>query len=191
MGIIFICCRIILFEDFINIIKILIEIVFTVLTGVSAIIGISYLKKLREKKSEAVIGFWIRLEMQILMIYNRINDFPELLASLCEDDSIEKLSVKEMEDDFYKMIQNALDFITSNSNQVPLSAGWTQNYKKFVSFLNDYIQYSYRTEDNVVYFHKFRTSVELQNYICEQKEYMKQLINIIDTELEKIEDNFK
>lgn len=178
--------NILIIENVCNIIKIVAETLLCGVTGGCAILGVSYLRKLKEKKQESLAGFWIQFGAQIIMINNRIQDFPELLSSMCSDDSIEKLSVDQLENDFYAIVKNTLDFIKCHDNQIPLVPGWTENYFFFITFLNDYDQYHYK-KDGVPYFYKFQTANELDSYRKKQIRCMQQLINIINNELKKLE----
>lgn len=174
------------FDAIIGYTKDVVEIALTVITGVVAIFGISYLRKLKEKKAESIVGFCIHLKIRIVEILRRIEDFPQLLYFLCDDDSLTNLNTEEMHNDFCKLVKETLKFIKDNNNQVPIVTGWTENYTAFISFLSIIDSYDYNIDGEQSY-HKFTENSELIKFVEDNKKNMKNLVKMIDIELTAIE----
>lgn len=73
---------------------------------------------------------------------------------------------------FKKLVEESIQFIKTSSDQIPAYVGWTDDYNKFISFLNDLIQFDISDGDN--YF-KFE-----EGNINERNRYVKDICNIID-----------
>lgn len=119
----------------------------SIVTGVSLILGLRYIKSLKEKTSAATFSFWTQLSIRIYEILSRMKQ--ENGAGLLDNLFSQKARIEwpdmapkiEAVYEFKKKIEDLLDFIENTPDQMPAYVGWTEDYKIIISFFNDIINY--------------------------------------------------
>lgn len=122
------------------------SILLNIITGVSIIKGIGYLKGLKEKTNSATFNFWSQLRARIKELLSWLREDYNLLANMYEgvarDAWESELGPKqERIKQFKQLVEETLKFIKSTPDQMPAYKGWTNDYNFVVSFLNDVVQY--------------------------------------------------
>lgn len=164
--------------DYIDNIEKAISILLNVITGVGIIIGLGYLKSLKDKTYTAAFGFWSQF-------YNRIY---ELLRWLKADNSIisnmyspqarrmwenDLIEVNDRTKEFKEKVQSMLEFMMQESDQMPAYIGWADDYNKLMEFFYDIIQYDIC---NIHDFFKFCEPVNIE----EKNNYCKKIIETME-----------
>lgn len=142
------------------------------ITGVGIIIGLGYLKSLRDKTYNATFGFWAQF-------YNRIY---ELLRWLKEDNSVinnlyspqarkpwenDLAEVSDRTKEFKEKVNDILDFLMHEADQMPAYVGWASDYNKLLEFFYDIVQYDICNTNKCFKFWK-PVDIEERNKYCEE-----------------------
>ena len=177
--------------DIISGIESSVNIIFMLITGVCAIIGILLISKFKEKAIEATFSFWTQLRIRLLRIENRLKNNNGLVNNLYSNDVKSAWSdtgiSPSTEDviDFYNMVEETLHFMENAEDQMPAYRGWVDDYNCVVSFFEDMICYDIR--DTVKKFkYNGNESLNERDKLCEEKcKVMKSLIDgILDKQRE-------
>lgn len=119
-----------------------VEIMSKIVVGVVSIIGIMYIKPLKDKTITATFTFWSQLKVRLSEIRVRLEADEGILWNIYEQKSQERLAptmtrVQELKDE----IQNTLDYIKKTPDQMPAYQGWSGDYTKLISLLEDCLVY--------------------------------------------------
>lgn len=162
------------------------DIVLSVLTGVIAIIGISYIKPLKDKTISATFTFWSQLKIRLIPIKARLEADNDILSNIYNDDDDESLHPKkdritELKTD----IQNTLEYIKNTPDQMPAYRGWSVDYAKLILLLEDCLVYD--IENGESYFKNIIHDSTNKNYQEEICKTIDKIICGIDERQKKIE----
>lgn len=119
-----------------------VEIMSKIVIGVVSIIGITYIKPLKDKTLTATFTFWSQLKVRLIEIRVRLEADKGILWNIYERKPQEKLApamtrVKEIKEE----IQNTLDYIKKTPDQMPAYQGWSRDYTQLISLLEDCLVY--------------------------------------------------
>ncbi len=141
------------------------------ITGVGVIIGLGYLRSLRDKTYNSTFGFWSKL-------YNRIY---EPLRWLKEDNSIvnnlyspqakktwenDLAEVSDRTKEFKEKAIDILKFLAHETDQMPAYIGWADDYNKLLEFFYDIVQYDICNPNECFKFWE-SVNIEERNRYCE------------------------
>lgn len=163
----------------------------SVFTGVVAIIGLGYIKPLKDKTRAATFTFWSQLSVRLILIRKWINHDNGLLDNMYSGNAKKEWVVLAPKADrikqFKEIVQATLDYIEETSDQMPAYIGWSGDYAKLIGYLSDMIVYD--ITDNTGYF-KFTKPVgedERKKYCTEICETIDAICKGIKRKQEKIE----
>lgn len=128
-----------------NNIDTIVGILISIITGVSIILGMRYLKSLKEKYTVATFTFWSQINVRIVRLYSLLkgekrflnNMYPPAVQANWETNNLTHQRVKEYQD----LVKDTLKFLESTDDQMPAYVGWSEDFKEFIQFLTDIIQY--------------------------------------------------
>lgn len=132
-------------DSFLNFTNILVDIFLSVVTGVTMIIGLRYLKSLKEKKLAASFSFWSQLKLKIIRLNNYLFWNKEIVNNLYSIETRiqweeKEIPIKQLEE-FKQLSIDILSYLDKTSDQMPAYNGWTEDMKNFIDFLAKIIQY--------------------------------------------------
>lgn len=119
---------------------------FNIVTGVSIIKGIGYLKNLKEKTNSATFNFWSQLRARLWEVLSWLKDDYSLLDNMYESIARRSwqsnlASGEQRVEEFKQIVMDSLEYIKTTPDQMPAYKGWTNDYNFIVSFLNDVTKY--------------------------------------------------
>lgn len=135
------------------------KVFLNITTGVCAIIGIGYLRKLREKRNLSVYSFWQQIRVRIGAICSWLESDYSLINNLYTPE-IRLVRESELTEDpnrieeFKKLAIQTLEYIKQTPDQMPAYRGWTEDYTVIIEFLDDVIRYDISNPDNFFKFIK-------------------------------------
>lgn len=148
------------------------DILALVIGGVFAIKGFNYIKSLREKKASAIFGFWNHLSVKLIMIKNRLKCDASIINNLYSSEirnswqnsgaPADDERVKE----FMNVAKDTLELIKSETDQLPAYKGWTNDYLKFIEFLDDIIYYDILNPTSNFKFDELPVKIEERDAYC-------------------------
>lgn len=159
-------------------------IILNLALGVGAFKGLGYLKTYREKRNAATFTFWVQLRVRMMEIKSWLATDYSLIDYLY-DEKIRGTWESESTADiqriicFKKIVEESIQFIKTSSDQIPAYVGWTDDYNKFIAFLNDLIQFDISDGDN--YF-----KYEEESNISDRNQYVIDICEIIDRMCQEI-----
>lgn len=168
-------------QNIVTICKDFFSIILSIITGLCALTGVSYIKALKNKKLEAASGFWIQilsylLELKNLMGNNRLAlDF---LYSKDAKNNNENIGNRSNENrlELSDMSQKVLALIMGSNNQIPVCRGWTQRYIKLNELLYDL---SHLKDDYYSKWDEWDNGVSRENYYKENIDNLNKMISAI------------
>lgn len=152
--------------------------------GLGAYKGLGYLKTYKEKRNAATFTFWVQLRVRMMEIKCWLEQDYGLINYLYDEDTRgdwvnESAAVDSRISIFKNMVVETIQFIKSTPDQMPAYVGWVDDYNKFISFLNDIIQFD--ISDGRNYF-KFEEEKSVNDRDC----YIKDICNVMDRMCNKI-----
>lgn len=182
-----------------NIIKCIVDqlndlstIFLSIVTGVSIIRGIGYLKSYKDRKNAATFTFWSQLRMRLIKLFNWLDNDHSLLDNLYPEDlrnSWESNLQAEAERvaEFKKGVQETIQYIESTSDQMPVYIGWTEDYNKLIEFLYDIIQYDICNPNKYFKFKENKSLRDREQYCVFMCELIKKMCAQIEQKQKDIE----
>lgn len=152
-----------------------IDIILKIVTGVIAIIGLRYIKPLKDKTLGATFTFWSQLKIRLIRIRVRLEADKGILKNLYaenDQDSVEGLSPSTHRvDELKKDIEDTIDFIRKTPDQMPAYQGWSKDYFTLLFMLEECIVYDICDNQN-----HFKAVLDAQEKI----DYSNKMCDIID-----------
>lgn len=123
----------------------IVGILISIITGVSVILGLHYLKSLKEKYTVATFTFWSQINVRIVRLCSLLkeekrflnNMYPHSVQANWETSNLSQQRVKE----YQNLVKETLKFLESTDDQMPAYIGWSEDFKEFIQFLTNIIQY--------------------------------------------------
>ncbi len=162
-----------------------VDIISTIFTGVIAIIGIRYIKPLKDKTLSATFTFWSQLKIRLISIKTRLEADKEILANIYYNDTENLLPQKERIVELKREIQNTLDFIKNTPDQMPAYRGWSKDYMELIALFEDCIVYDI-CEGNA-HFKRLTEGSDKMDYQKEMSCIIEKIITEIDNRQKKVE----
>ena len=135
----------------------LVGIIISIVTGVSIIRGIRYLKTLKEKQYLATFTFWSQINVRIIRIHNLLTENKGLLNNLYPPKARTLWEVSsppiEIVNEFKNLVCQTLEYLESTTDQMPAYLGWSNDFSEFMSFLTEIVQYDI-CKDNEYFFNE-------------------------------------
>ena len=163
----------------------------SIFTGVIAIIGLGYIKPLKDKTRAATFTFWSQLSVRLTVIRKWIEQDNGLLDNMYSGNAKIEWSVlapsTERITQFKEIVQSTLDYIKETSDQMPAYKGWSKDYAEIINYLSDMVIYD--IANNSEYF-KFVTPVSENartQYCSEICDTISKICTHIEAKQKKIE----
>lgn len=163
----------------------------SILTGVVAIIGLGYLKPLKDKTRAATFTFWSQLSVQLTVISKWIEQDNGVLDNMYSGNAKRAWSVltpdSERIKQFKEIVQATLNYIKETDDQMPAYEGWSEDYTRVIGYLSDMVVYD--ISNNTGYF-KFVTEAsedQRKKYCSEICDAIKKLCDGIVEKQKEIE----
>lgn len=158
-----------------------VELMSKIVIGVVSIIGIMYIKPLKDKTMTATFTFWSQLKVRLTEIRVRLEADEGILWNIYEQKSQEKLSptmprVQELK----KEIQNTLDYIKNTPDQMPAYQGWSGDYTRLISLLEDCLVYDICDDK-----HHFKLVTDDDEIIVDYNTEIRAIISKICSEIDR------
>lgn len=162
--------------------------VCTLFTGAWCFVRI---KKLKEKRLDAMFSFLTRLSIRLKLLISSLEKYStDIQNALC----YESTQSGEEEDDnsyssnivlsFLATCQETLTFLMNSDNQVPIQIGWIKKYKKLIEFLDVYV----KTEDENFFMWLTDESSKKEKFFDEHLKNMKSMLKEIEAQQTKLEE---
>lgn len=155
-------------------------ILLSIITGVSMILGMRYLKSLKEKKLSASFSFWSQMKLKIIrlrnyMLWNKeiINNFYNTKSRLGWE---EKEVAMEQLQEFKKLAIEILEYLDKTPDQMPAYKGWSKDMIDFVDFLSKLVQYDICKSDEMFFSDNIVKKEERDAYYADVCKIMESLI---------------
>ncbi len=141
--------------------------IFTIANSIFAmvviIIGLNWLKPLKEKQSAASFTFWSQMYIRLMKIYGYIKSNDKCLFYWYSPEARTEWQgiLAPNQDEFEQLkaiIDETLSFLQDANDQMPAYYGWTDDYTKLLSYFTDMIVYDICDSEKNFKFH------ELTNY---------------------------
>lgn len=159
--------RAVIFDFFISMLDSLstmVGIFLSVITGVSMIFGMRYLKSLKEKKLAASFSFWSQIKLKIIQLLNYMLSNKEIINNFYSTESRLRWEEKEVAmqqlEEFKKLTVDIIKYLDETPDQMPAYIGWSNDMLQFIDFLSKVVQYDICKSD----------SMYLKNGIVEKEE---------------------
>ncbi len=136
-------------------INVIVSIFLSIVTGVSMIFGMRYLKSLKEKKLAASFSFWSQIKLKIIRMHNYMLWNKEIINNFYSVDS--RLQWEENEvtmeqlQDFKKLAKEILEYLDQTEDQMPAYNGWSKDMLELIDFLSKVIQYDICKNDDMFF----------------------------------------
>lgn len=118
------------------------DIIVNFIVIIGGVLGLSYIKRMREKQSDATFSYLMRLNIRLKyfkIIFEKYRDnimgrfYPETYR---REPSVERMNlVEETIQDLSQQAKETLDFLRNEDNQLPAKKGWVENINQFIELL--------------------------------------------------------
>lgn len=118
------------------------DIIVNVIVIIGGILGLSYIKRMREKQSDATFSYLMRLNIRLKyfkIIFEKYRDdimgrfYPE---NFRREPSVERMNlVDETIQNLSQQAEETLNFLRNEDNQLPAKKGWIENINQFIDLL--------------------------------------------------------
>lgn len=148
------------------------------ITGVGIVIGLGYLKSLKDKTYTATFGFWSQFYNRIYELLRWLNEDNTILNNLYSPKARQKwendLAVaSDRTKEFKEKVNSILIFLANEPEQMPAYIGWATDYNKLLEFFYDIIQYDICNPNSNF---KFEELVDIE----EKNKYCKGIIDTME-----------
>lgn len=139
------------------------------------IIGLSWLKPLKEKQRAASFTFWSQLRVRLIKIHSHLRANDMCLYYLYDPSVCRQWDgVLAPEPEIFRSLRDAvdetLDFLQGADDQMPPYSGWTSEYTRLLEYFTDIIAFDI-CESSAKFKYKEKAEYsdlsKLQNKLCE------------------------
>lgn len=127
----------------------------SIVTGVSMIFGMRYLKSLKEKKLSASFSFWSQIKLKIIRIHNYmlwnkeiINNFYSVDSRLQWEEN--EVAIEQLQE-FKQLAEEILEYLDQTEDQMPAYNGWSKDMVELIDFLSKVVQYDICKSDDLFF----------------------------------------
>ena len=166
-------------------IKDYVDIVTKILTGVIAILGLGYLKPLKEKTVTATFNFWSQLRTRLKRISQWLKSNDGLLDNMYSDEAKDSWEshltpAKDKIVAFKNLVEDTIKYAENANDQMPAYIGWSDDYNKLLETLSDMLIYDISNCNSGFKFTTTKTDKE-------RKEFCEDICNTINRICDGIE----
>ncbi len=167
------------------------NIVVSILTGVVAILGLGYLKPLKDKTKAATFTFWSQISVRIMVIRKWIEANNGVLDNMYSPAAKKEWTMlspdEEQINQFKEIVQNTLDYIKNANDQMPAYHGWSEDYAKLIDYLGDMLIYDIANSNDYFKFNVSTTDEDRKKYCSEICKTIDKICSEIKKRQKKIE----
>lgn len=156
-----------------------------IVSGVSIIKGLGYLKMYKEKLATATFTFWSHFNIMLTQIrkdlendYALINNLYDIRSRSSWENGISSNSSNV--EQFYNQIKELLNYLKTTPDQMPAYKGWTDDFDNLKEFLTDAIEFDIRDSEKSF---KFNGIYDIND----RNEYVKNILSKMNNLLSGIE----
>lgn len=142
----------ILLSNVLNNINTLSNIIVNIIVILGGILGLNYIKKMREKQIDSTFSYLTRLNVRLKYFQELLINFrDEIMDRFLPEDCRREVSadrvslVANMIDQLSKNAKETLEFLRNEDNQIPAQEGWIDNFNSFIEFLLDCEQLDHKS----------------------------------------------
>lgn len=136
---------IIAIKDVLETFQVFSEIIVNLLLVVTAVVGMSYVLKMRDKQKNTAFSYLSRLHVRLKYYYTALKKYKDeimerfILEDKRHDVDVSKIDLIDAEiSQLAENAQETLAFLKEENDQMPAAADWTEKYNLFVEFLLDF-----------------------------------------------------
>lgn len=163
----------------------------SIVTGVSMIFGMRYLKSLKEKKLAASFSFWSQIKLKIIRLHNYLLWNKEIINNLYSSESRIRWEEKEVAmqqlQEFKELAVDILNYLDKTPDQMPAYIGWSKDMLEFIDFLSKIVQYDICNNNSMFIKDGIVEKAERDAYYAEICNTMQSLIDGIQIGQNKLE----
>lgn len=131
-------------NDVLQTVQVFSEIIVNLLLVVTAVVGMSYVLKMRDKQKNTAFSYLSRLHVRLKYYYTALKKYKDeimerfILEDKRHDVDVSKIDLIDAEiSQLAENAQETLAFLKEENDQMPAAADWTEKYNLFVEFLLD------------------------------------------------------
>lgn len=146
-------------------------IVTSLIAGVCAIKGVTYINKLREKTNTATFTYWTQLCTRLRIFESRLRNNYGLINNLYSTESRNTwsgvgISAKDNDvEEFFDIAKDIQCFMKHTLDQMPAYRGWIDDYYYLAEFIDNIIRCDIKNPDDNFLF-KDKKSISDRNEYC-------------------------
>ncbi len=120
-------------------------IIISIVTGVSIILGLRFLKSIKEKQLSATFSFWSQINVRIIRLRKILEWNKGVLNNMYSAEVRTAWETAgpptELTSEFKALAVETINYIKETPDQMPAYIGWSNDFSEFEEFLSDVIQY--------------------------------------------------
>lgn len=189
------------FSDIVNIIKYVLQdyemleaytsISSNFLMGVLGILGLSFIKPLKDKTFSATFTFWSQLRVRLKNISDWLEQDKDLLNNMYNSNIRKTWSTLTPEIDriesFKEIVEETLQYIQQAADQMPAFVGWSKEYNETIKNLQEFILFDICEPNKYFKYNKPETIEQRNQYISSICSSIDLLCNEIEEKQNKLE----
>lgn len=149
-----------------------VSISLNIVTGVGIIIGLGYLKTLKDKTYIATFSFWTQFYNRVYELLKWLEDDNNIINNLYSPEAKKTwenclAETSDKTNEFKDKVKEILIFLKQTPDQMPAYIGWTSDYNYLMVFFYDIIKYDICNPDDCFKF-CVPTEINLKNDYCKK-----------------------
>lgn len=150
------------------------------------------IKKLKEKKIDAMFSFLIRLSVHLHLLYSDLEKYGDYILNTLINPNEREAFLSNNENSYSDNIvtnflyncKETLKLLMESDNQVPLQKGWIEKYNTLIEFLDIYV----KTEDEDFYIWEEDIDSQKNKFYTKHKNNIENMLSEIKDEEKKLEE---
>lgn len=169
------------------------DIVVNVVVIIGGILGLSYIKRMRDKQSDATFSYLMRLNIRLKyfkIFFEKYRDdimgrfYPE---NYRREPSVDRMNlVEETIQNLSQQAEETLDFLRNEDNQLPAKSGWVDNINQFVELLINCEQL--KNKEYFIWTENKDVEKEREEHYEEIMKIINTLLNMVNARQKELED---
>lgn len=170
-----------------------VEIVAKIFAGVIAIIGLGYLRPLKEKTMSATFSFWSQLSIRLKGILSWLELDCGVLDNMYSPEAKEGWTSltpsNERLKEFKKEIENTVEYMETTADQMPAYIGWSEDYNSLIQILKEMLVYDICNSEEYFKFESYVNDTERKKYCDNVCNIIKRICKGISDKQKEVETN--
>lgn len=168
------------------------NIIVNIIVIVGGIVGLNYIRKMREKQIDATFSYLTRLNVRLKYFDCILDTYSEeIMDCFIPENSRREIGAERITlvsntiRDFSKNAEETLKFIREENNQMPAKKGWVEKFNLFIEFLIDCEQLNQSTYCKWTTIDDF--DEKKKNYYKKNVENIKNLLQMVNERQSNLE----